>query len=227
MARPGVLLGVAGGALAVFTVLLVAVAVHRGPLPFDAAVRDWVAANATPEGRDLVLPLARMGAREALVPVLLAGGLALWWRRRAPGPLLLLVGSYLGMAMVVGPAKKLLHRPEPLDLPGEIGRSFPSGHGAQAVLVFGLLAALLAADPVGRRARPVLVAVPVVCSALVGIAMVYRNAHWLSDVVAGYAIGVVWTAGPLALAHLAAPGLFGFTPVAPTDRAPEAAARRR
>lgn len=227
--RPRVLLLVAGVASTVFVVLLVAVAVHRGPLPFDGMVRDRFLTLSTGEHRDLALPLARLGAREILVPILLAGGAALWWRRRSPGPLLLLVGSYVGMAMVVGPAKRLLHRPEPLDLPGEIGRSFPSGHAAQAILVYGMLAALVALGPVTSRVRAAALAVPLVASAAVGFAMVFRNAHWLSDMLAGYAVGIAWLAGPLAAARVSAPWLLGTTPRSgdPSGPAPATAARRR
>ncbi|MGH9177929.1 MAG: phosphatase PAP2 family protein [Acidimicrobiales bacterium] len=210
MARPRVMLSVASGAALVFTALLLAVTAHRGPLPGDGTVRDWFDTVSNADNRDLVLPLARLGAREILVPLLLAGGLLLLWRRRSAGPLLLMAGSYVGMAMVVGPAKKVLHRPEPFDLPGDIGRSFPSGHAAQAILVYGMLAALvLAGPPVSARWRAAATVLPVLASAAVGFAVLFRNAHWLSDMVAGYAIGLVWLAGPLAMAELHAPWLLG------------------
>lgn len=210
--RPRVLVATAAGAGAVFLALLLAVTVHRQPLPLDGTVRDWFATVSSKESRDLVRPLARLGAREVLIPLLVVGGAVLSYRRRNPGPLILLVGSYLGMALVVGPVKTLLHRPEPLDLAGDVGRSFPSGHAAQAILVYGMLAALLCAGPVAARVRAAATVLPVVASGLVGFAVLFRNAHWLSDMVAGYAVGVVWLAGPLALAQTAAPWLIGVAP---------------
>ena len=229
MARPRVLLLAAGAASTIFVALLLAVAAHRGPLPLDGMVRDWFLGVSTGENRDLVLPLARLGAREVLVPILLVGGAVLCWRRGSPGPLLLLVSSYVGMAMVVGPAKRMLHRPEPLDLPGEIGRSFPSGHAAQAILVYGMLAALVATGPVASRVRSAVLALPLLASGAVGFAMVFRNAHWLSDMVAGYAVGVAWLAGPLAAAHAYVPWLLGTTSRTgdPSGPGPATAARRR
>ncbi len=227
MMRPRLLLAVAAASITVFTILLLAVVVHRGPLPLDGPVREWFASISSPASRDLMLPVALLGAREVLVPLLLIGGGILCWCRRTPGPIVLLVGSYVGMAMVVGPAKKLLHRPEPFDLPGEIGRSFPSGHAAQAVLVYGLLAALVASGPVGPRARTAVTLLAVAASTAVGIAVIFRGAHWLSDMVAGYAVGLAWTAGPLAVAHLAAPWLLGSTTGVPSGPAPAAVARRR
>ncbi|MGI8686300.1 MAG: phosphatase PAP2 family protein [Acidimicrobiales bacterium] len=210
MAHPRVLVVVAATAAAVFAVLLLAVAVHGGPLPLDGTVRDWFDTLSSPDNRDLVRPVARLGAREVLIPLLLFGGCVLWVRRRTPGPLLMLVGSYLGMALVVGPAKTLLHRPEPRDMLGDIGRSFPSGHAAQAVLVYGMLALLLMAGPLAPRARAAATVAPIVACTAVGFAVLFREAHWLSDMVAGYAIGLVWMAGPVAFARLRAPWLLGL-----------------
>lgn len=221
---------VAAAAAAVFVVLLLALVVHDGPLPLDGTVRDWVTTLTGPDGsepnagftdgaglsqpppsraRDLLRPVARLGAREVLVPLLVIGGAVVSVRRRTPGPLVMLVGSYLGMALVVGPVKTLLHRPEPFDLPGQIGRSFPSGHAAQAILVYGMLAALVLAEPVAARVRAAATVLPVVACSAVGLAVLFRNAHWFSDMVGGYAIGLVWLAGPVALAQLRAPWLLG------------------
>jgi len=222
---------VAATAAAVFVVLVLAVALHDGPLPLDGTIRHWVTTLTGPDTpaaatrfthrrgpsdpevsrtRDLLRPVARLGAREVLVPLLVIGGAVLSVRRRTPGPLMLLVGSYLGMALVVGPVKTLLHRPEPFDLPGQIGRSFPSGHAAQAVLVYGMLAALVLAGPVVSRVRAAATVLPFVACSAVGFAVLFRDAHWFSDLVGGYAIGLVWLAGPLALAERTAPWLIGI-----------------
>lgn len=210
MERPRVLILVTCASAAVFASLLVAVAVHDGPLPLDGAVRDLFSWLSTERSRRLLRPLGRLGAREVLVPLLLLGGAWLSLRRRTPGPLVLLAGSYLGMAMVVGPVKSILRRPEPFDLPGELGRSFPSGHAAQAALVYGLLAVLVAAGPVTRRVRTWAAVLPVVLAGVVGFVVLFRDSHWLSDMVAGYAIGVAWTTGPVAVARLWAPWLLGL-----------------
>lgn len=210
VARPRVLLLVAAMSAAVFGVLLVAVAVHPGPLPLDGATRAWFAARSSPDSRDIAQPVAVLGAREVLVPLLIVAGAALSARRRTPGPLVMLVGSYVGMAAVVGLVKALLHRPEPLDLPGEIGRSFPSGHAAQAVLVYGMLATIVAAGPVASRARAAGAVLATAACGAMSFAMLFREAHWLSDMVGGYAIGLVWLTGPVAVAHLRAPWLLGL-----------------
>jgi hypothetical protein len=72
------------------------------------------------------------------------------------------------------------------------GDIFPSGHTANAVVTWGILA-YLASTP---RARRWLSAVSAVTSLGVGLTTVYLGTHWLSDVVLG------WTAGLLILLGL-------------------------
>jgi membrane-associated phospholipid phosphatase len=219
VAHPRALVVVAATAAAVFAVYVVAVAVHSGPLPLDGMVRDWFATLSSADNRDLMRPVARLGAREVLIPLLLIGGAVLSLRRWTPGPVILLVGCYLGMALVVGPVKSLLHRPEPIDVAGDFDRSFPSGHAAQAILVYGMLGLLCLAGSPSPRSRAFATILPIVASAAVGFAVLFRDAHWLSDMVGGYAIGLVWTAGPVAYARLRAPWLLGVTPAgAPSGR---------
>jgi membrane-associated phospholipid phosphatase len=126
--------------------------------------------------------VARLGAREVLVPLALVAGGVVSWRRRSWVPLALVVGSYLLVAGVASFTKAGLARPQPLPLPGVPGRAFPSGHAAQAVVVFGALA-LLAGG--GRR---VLLLVAGVVGA-VCLALLWRQAHWLTDMVGGVALG--------------------------------------
>lgn len=126
--------------------------------------------------------VARLGAREVLVPLALVAGAVLSWRRRSLVPLALVVGSYLLVAGVASFTKAGLARPQPLPLPGVPGRAFPSGHAAQAVVVFGALAMLAGG---GRRALGLAAGVV----AAVCVALLWRQAHWLTDMVGGVVLG--------------------------------------
>jgi hypothetical protein len=72
------------------------------------------------------------------------------------------------------------------------GDIFPSGHTANAVVTWGILAYLASS----ARAQRWLSAVSAVTSLGVGMATVYLGTHWLSDVLLG------WTAGLLILLGL-------------------------
>ncbi|RYG41641.1 phosphatase PAP2 family protein [bacterium] len=70
------------------------------------------------------------------------------------------------------------------------GTSFPSGHAMGATAFYGALAALawIHLDP--RRTRRPLTILFILLPVGVGISRIYLGAHWLSDVVAGSALGL-------------------------------------
>lgn len=153
----------------------------------DVWAEDFFARHRSDVSHRLSGVFARLGGREIVVPIgfLLAGVVA--YRRRSARPLLMMAAVYL---MAAGPAaflKEALHRAEPGDVIGDLGRSFPSGHATQAAAVYGM-AALLWSDGAAPRTRRLVAGLAVAASLVVGVAMLVRGAHWLSDVVAGYAI---------------------------------------
>jgi len=133
--------------------------------------------------------VGRLGAREVLAPLVVLTCLVTGWRRRSLVLPARLFGTYLLVGAVTGVVKVGLARPQPLPFPGVAGRAFPSGHAAQAVVVFGTLALLAAAGrtPAWRR-RACAVAGGVV--GLVIIALLWRQAHWLTDMVGGVTLGL-------------------------------------
>ncbi|MFI1420528.1 phosphatase PAP2 family protein [Streptomyces sp. NPDC020731] len=116
------------------------------------------------------------------------------WRQHTLRPLLALGVSLLLLNVTVGAAKYGMGRLGP-HYATEIGSNemwlggdiFPSGHTANAVVTWGILA-YLASTP---RARRWLSALSAVTSLGVGLSTVYIGTHWLSDVVLGWVAGLL------------------------------------
>ena len=116
------------------------------------------------------------------------------WRQRTLRPLLVLGAALLVLNASVGAVKIGLGRLGPhyattvgspeLFSGGDI---FPSGHTANAVVTWGILA-YLATTP---RARRVLSVVASVFALGVGATTVYLGTHWVSDVLLGWVAGLL------------------------------------
>lgn len=114
--------------------------------------------------------------------------LALAAHHHAGGP----AGSLLpAVVAIVSPTKRLASRPEPYDASGALGRSFPSGHTASAVVAWrGLAVTLwLLLGPSRPRSRLAAATIAATLTSAVAAAMLGRSAHWLSDIFAGACIG--------------------------------------
>jgi undecaprenyl-diphosphatase len=133
-----------------------------------------------------------LGSAELLIPLSLAGAAWLVWRRRIKSAAVLILATG-GGRLLVELQKAQTARIRPAEQPQLVevhNLSFPSGHAANATIVFVALAFLLTATwP--RRALALWAAVWL--SILVGVSRLVLGVHWPSDVIAGWAFGLFWT----------------------------------
>jgi undecaprenyl-diphosphatase len=101
----------------------------------------------------------------------------------------------LGDKLITTAVKELADRARPTLNPiaETLGPSFPSGHSSTAAAFFAGAALVLGrARP--RRARAAIAGVAVGLAVAVAASRVLLGVHWLSDVVAGLALGWAWFA---------------------------------
>ena len=186
--RAWVIPGVSGALLTLLTVIVV-VTGHLGSL--DA----WVIAQFTPVPvsgavHAAVTALSATASAGVGLVLIMLLGLVLAVRRRDLLPLLmtstasflLVVGVYVGKGAVgrARPITNLAVDPEP---------AFPSGHSTTSVVMVGCLLLLLGAGWSTARRRTTLVLLACY-PAVVGVCRLYLGLHWLSDVLAGWLLGV-------------------------------------
>lgn len=183
-----------GGTLAFYVAIVVAVLAPTWLVTLDWKVMLFRPYQQWPELHaflDYFVVLGQRGPTAVMVAAWLG-----WrsWRQHTLRPLLALGAALLLLNATVGAVKIGLGRLGP-HYATQIGSAelfaggdiFPSGHTANAVVTWGILA-YLATTP---RARRYLSALSAVVSLGVGLTTVYLGTHWLSDVLLGWAAGLL------------------------------------
>ncbi|MEU8675945.1 phosphatase PAP2 family protein [Streptomyces sp. NPDC048560] len=183
-----------GGTLAFYLAIVFAVLVSSWLVALDWKVMLFRPYQQWPELHaflDYYVVLGQRGPTAVMVACWLG-----WrsWRQHTLRPLLTLGASLLLLNVTVGAVKIGLGRLGP-HYATQIGSAemfaggdiFPSGHTANAVVTWGILA-YLATTP---RARRYLSALSATVSLGVGLTTVYIGTHWLSDVLLGWAAGLL------------------------------------
>jgi undecaprenyl-diphosphatase len=72
--------------------------------------------------------------------------------------------------------------------------SFPSGHTATAVLAYGMIAYMLVPLMPSRFWKWVVVLIALAIILFIGFSRLFLGGHYLTDIIAGYALGLAWGA---------------------------------
>ena len=157
----------------------------------DVRVARWSVAGS--ESVESVANIVTQLGGVAVLSGLALLGAALLVRRQRRTDAALLVASLAITSLTTNLLKLAFGRPRPqpalVDNP-----AFPSGHTSGSVVVFILLALLVA-----TRHRKQVVAAAALLAGVVGATRILVEAHWLSDVLAGYCLGTAVVAGVLIL----------------------------
>jgi membrane-associated phospholipid phosphatase len=169
---------------------------HDDTVLADPHVTAWVIAHRTGWLTSALSVLTWLGSTAVIIPLGLAVGLYFLIRRRTWQPLALLAAATAGAIGLYDIVKPLVGRPRP---PAAIwighytGAAFPSGHATQSAAFYAMLAIVLGAGLPSRR-RAILWSAAALVVLIVGASRIYLAAHWLTDVLAGYALGATWVA---------------------------------
>jgi len=102
-----------------------------------------------------------------------------------------LTGNFIFVSLI----KTILARPRPIlanALVFEESYSYPSGHALIAITMYGLLIIYLFTFVKSHVVRRLSVIVGVFLILAIGFSRIYLGAHWPSDVLASYLIGIFW-----------------------------------
>jgi undecaprenyl-diphosphatase len=185
---------VLGGVIAIGS-LLVMVQHNAGLAHYDLSAARWGAAHATPGSTRFLRDVSLLGGTPVMIAVALAVTIEETIRtHRAAvlGFVLLVIGGELILQnvtkLIVDRARPDIHR-----LTGFSGSSFPSGHATTAAATFAAVAFLIGRRR-SQRTKAFLAGAAAAIAVAVATTRVLLGVHWLTDVIAGLAMGWAWFA---------------------------------
>jgi membrane-associated phospholipid phosphatase len=161
----------------------------------DSAAALWAHRNDGPGTRRVLDAITTLATTQGVAVIaVVVGALELIRLRSWAIPAFLAVVT-LGDSLVTNAIKAAVARARPAIEPvaATLGPSFPSGHSSTAAAFFAALA-LLAGRRRSARVRAALAGVAVAVAVAVACSRVMLDLHWVSDVVAGLALGWGWFA---------------------------------
>jgi len=190
---------VAAGLLMAFTALAIGVHTHGWVTTFDAPTASFIG-NATHRSRRLdeaSLMTARLGSPAMIAAAGLIGGALLSWRARSVRLGIIVIGTVGAAVLAETVIKAVVDRPltraEVLAAPllSTAHHPFPSGHVAGTGALLGIIAVRIG---VGRShpVRALITALAVAGVLIVAFSRLYLGLHWLTDVVGGAILAVLF-----------------------------------
>lgn len=197
---------------------------HDEAALLDPHVEAWVIVHRTGWLTSAMEAVTWLGSTAVIVPASLVIGSLFVLRRRGWQPLTLLAATVAGAIGLSNFVKPLVARPRPSPavwIGHYSGAAFPSAHATQSIAFYSMLAVVLGVGS-SPRIRTVLWSAAVVVVLVVGASRVYLGAHWMSDVLGGYALGAMWVAALVAITLIGGSrGIGGAQPAkATTEAAP-------
>ncbi len=180
----------------------------------DPHVTAWLVAHRVGWLTAVLSVVTWLGSLAVIGPAGALAGLLAGLRWHQWRPVILLAATVAGAVGLYNLVKHLVGRPRP---PPAIwighfsGASFPSGHAAQSTACYVTLALIVGAGRPPRVKIAVCAAAALVVLA-VGASRIYLGAHWLTDVLAGYALGAAWVAVVCTLMLAGWPGMLRSVP---------------
>lgn len=179
-------------AVALFVLVAYAVVIGQdpGPTPGDMTAMNVADSLRTTWLTDFVKAFTHLGSAAVTWSLAVLCAVALAVRRRWAELGVLLIGMLI-VILGVHEVKSLVDRPRPSgELIAVSGSSFPSAHAAYSTLYVWIAVTIVLRLRVGMARGAAVIGAGIALTALIGLSRVYLGVHYLSDVSAGWGLGV-------------------------------------
>lgn len=179
--------------LAMFSELAESVVDSRVMKYVDMEVTAWSFSLRTPSLSLLVYAFTQLGSKLGIAVITTLLGLLLLWKKR-PLYLLALLVAVWGSGLSSQLTKLYFQRERPLNFAFYTLEtySFPSGHATSAMALMGILCYFIVLEVKNKKIRFLSCLAAALYILLMGFSRIYLGVHFLTDVVAGFILGLLW-----------------------------------
>ena len=180
--------------LVLFTTLLWVVAIDTAAFTVDRYVDELFATHRQPPLTLLFLWLTYLGKGPVIAVCALLTGAVLLWRgsRQYLVALAIALGGAEASVQLIKRAVGRA-RPDPhLAYHVELTFSFPSAHATLAAAFYGMLAYMIMQEVENPVQRRVALSATILMAVGIAVSRLYLGVHYLSDVAAGFLLGLSW-----------------------------------
>lgn len=160
-------------------------------------IDDWVLASVNQTAHNTITQFMRFitfyGNHSFLVPANLLMIVVLLYYKQKKWATANAIAALAGVGLM-SMLKKILARPRPSHplVEGISNFSFPSGHAMMSLLFYGMLILLCLQFLNNKAYKTVAIFLLVTIILLIGFSRLWLRVHFITDVLAGYAIGLCW-----------------------------------
>ena len=162
-----------------------------GLAALDDGLARWGAEHADSTAVGALTAITHLGDTLVVVTALALAAVTHFARHRVTDVFAFVTAVIVGEKIIVNGLKAIVirERPQVLHLVDAVGSSFPSGHSGAAAAAWPAVALVLSRTA-SRKTRALLAALATMIAVAASRALL--GVHWLTDVVAGFALGYGW-----------------------------------
>lgn len=158
----------------------------------DIATNKFMETIQTPALTKFFTFITHIGDTKVLLPLSLILVLFLLYQNRKKDAIFTSL-TLITAVSISESLKFLIQRARPIDaLILETDPSFPSGHTLMSTLFFLLLIFLYKDEIKSKINKKMMITLGIILPILIGFSRLYLNVHWLTDVLAGLILGIIF-----------------------------------
>ncbi len=155
----------------------------------DHAINSWIPTIQTPFLTIIAnaIALAFDTVSILVISIIIA---VILWKKKEINEAFIFFGVMIVNAGILFLLKEIVHKARPENMIAvETNYSFPSGHAMTSLVFLGVLAYLI--YYYSNFKHKTIFPITAIIIGIIGFSRLYLNVHWLSDVIAGYSLGII------------------------------------